>query len=383
MPDVTYWYDDDGNICVSDPSDEDFDSKTDIAYYLNKNGLYESADEADTDLYANLANYATDDRGNLVTDEGTIAFFAHEGQFYAYGDEDEEIYSVPVKDLDHSIARYDYTDAELPGSVIVVDGTQEDVANKWVTVSFFIRTGNEAKDYRLEVWSGSRDGSVKNPAGSYVVFDNKTSADVSGDFETLRSEAVETMKKEQGVGKDENLTADAFYYTYTFYDDTSYLRYDVAEDEDETGDPYEAYTQSSYSETLVYLYHEDTTSVSGEYLYQMFLDYSATDVTVEAATSDDTTDDDTTDGAATTPEYNVWLFVSSIALVAALFIVVISLGIRRITKNVKEKRVEKKARTNVAYSGKRKVFKKAPEQKEGLEEPEQPEPKDDGNPYND
>lgn len=383
MPDVTYWYDDDGNICVSDPSDEDFDSKTDIAYYLNKNGLYESADEADTDLYANLANYATDDRGNLVTDEGTIAFFAHEGQFYAYGDEDEEIYSVPVKDLDHSIARYDYTDAELPGSVIVVDGTQEDVANKWVTVSFFIRTGNEAKDYRLEVWSGSRDGSVKNPAGSYVVFDNKTSADVSGDFETLRSEAVETMKKEQGVGKDENLTADAFYYTYTFYDDTSYLRYDVAEDEDETGDPYEAYTQSSYSETLVYLYHEDTTSVSGEYLYQMFLDYSATDVTVEAATSDDTTDDDTTDGAATTPEYNVWLFVSSIALVAALFIVVISLGIRRITKNVKEKRVEKKARTNVAYSGKRKVFKKAPEQKEAPEEPEQPEPKDDGNPYND
>ena len=80
-----------------------------------------------------------------MTDEGTIAFFAHEGQFYAYGDEDEEIYSVPVKDLDHSIARYDYTDAELPGSVIVVDGTQENVANKWVTVSFFIRTGNERR----------------------------------------------------------------------------------------------------------------------------------------------------------------------------------------------------------------------------------------------
>ena len=383
MPNVTYWYDDDGNICKSDPSDEDFDKKTDIAYYLNENGLYESADESDTNLYANLANYDTDEKGNLVTDDGAVAFYAHDGQFYAYGDEEEEIFSTPVKDLDHSIARYDYTDSEMPGTVIVVDGTKENVANKWITVSFLIHTGNEAKDYRLEVWSGSRDGSVKSPANSYVIFDNYSSSDVSSDFETLRSEAVEAMKDEQGVGEDENLTNNALYYTYTFYDDTAYLRYDKAEDENDVGDPYEDYTQSSYSETLVYLYHEDNDSVSGESLYQMFLDYSATDVTVEAASTDDTTDD-TTDETPVTPEYNVWLFVSSIALVVALVVVIISLAIRRIRKNMLEKRAEKKARTNVAYSGKRKVFKKeVPAETVTPEAEEKPEPKDDGNPYND
>ena len=61
---VTYWYDDDGNVCAKDPAGEHFNAKKDIAFKLQSNGLYKvntnwaGAEGVDTNAYfANLANY--------------------------------------------------------------------------------------------------------------------------------------------------------------------------------------------------------------------------------------------------------------------------------------------------------------------------------------
>ncbi len=343
MPLIAYWYDDDGNVCKSDPSDKDFSKKTDVLYRLGENGLYTNAqDGSDSKTYANLANYAKDANGNLVTGEGTIAFYAKDGKYYAYYDEAKDAYSTEVSDFDHAAARYDYTDRTIPQACVTVDGTNADVANKWVTVSFNVKTGDTAKSYRLEVWSGARDGSETNPAGSYVLFDCNASTDGSSDYEALLADAVSALKKNPDNVDEDDKLKDAFYYAYTFYDDADYLRYD-ATTSDLTENPYASYKQSEKTESIAYLYYEDTTSVDGSPIYQTFLDYSLSDVTVEPdAADEDTTDEDTTDESATSTA-NVWLLASSGALVAALFLVIISMGIRRVLKTRSARPVRYKA----------------------------------------
>ncbi|MBO5046233.1 MAG: hypothetical protein J6C93_05130 [Clostridia bacterium] len=374
LPDVTYWYDDEGNVCAVDPASDDFDKKTDIAYTLQANGLYKNAkDAADTKVYANLANYNVDADGNLVTEDETIAFYAKDGKFYAYYDEEEDTYSVEVTDLDHSIARYDYTDATAPETCIVVDGTKAGVANKWITVAFNVKSGDEAMKYRLEVWSGSRDGAVTNPANSYVLFDNNTTKDITSDYESLLNEAVDALKEnDENVDEDDKLK-DAFYYAYTFYDDVNYLRYDGDMDEEEAGNPYASYKQSEKTEAIAYLYHENHEISANGALYQMFLDYSLSNVTVEAdEAEDDTTEDDTTDEAPLNGA-NVWLLAASGALVVALFVVIVSIIVRRLMKN-------RRAKAFVRNSKKVVVKKEQVEKPAKVEKPKKA--KDENDPYN-
>lgn len=370
LPNLTYWYDDEGNICVKDPADKEFNKKTDVAYVLGENGLYTNAiDKTDTKAYANLANYEKDDEGNLVTEEETVAFYAKDGKIYAYHDEKSGAYTTEVTDLDHKYARYDYSQTTMPESVITVDGTKEGVADKWITVSFNIKTGSDAKDYRLEVWSGSRDGNVKNPAGSYVFFDDNDSADLSSDYQKLLDEAVAQLKKDKNNVTEDDKLKNAIYYSYSFYDDPSYLRYDKTQDTEKAGNPYSSYKQSAYTEAIASLYYEDTQSIAGEAVYQMFLDYSASDVTVERDKTDDTTEEEEPDETEETVGANIWLIIASGAMVFALIVVIASMAIRRAMKN-------KAPKVRSAVSAKKQKAEKAKEEK-----PE-PAPKDENDPYN-
>lgn len=371
---LTYWYNDDGDVCTIDPESDDYDRKTCVAYYKEANGLFSnSLDKTDGKLYANLANYLTDDENNLTTEEGTIAFYYNDGKYYAYCN--DGVYSTEVTDFDHKYARYDYTNATAPEAVITVDGNDANVADKWITVCFNVQTGSEAKDYRLEVWSGSRDGSVVNPANSYVFFDDVQTSS-SSSYADLLADAVSAMEKQQGVKPGEKLTENAYYYAYTFYDDANYLRYDETLDEDQTGDPYGSYTQSAYSEGLVYLYYEDKLTSSTEYYYQMFLDYSETDVTVarDLPETDDDDDADTDTPAASAGD--VFLYASTIALVAALVIVIIAIIIQRAVK------AHRRKNGITVKSSVKTVRTKAAKQPKAEEAPKPVAPKDENDPYN-
>ena len=378
-PAVTYWYDDNGNICRIDPSSDEFDRHSDVLFTLGENGLYRRTGDPSAMYYANLYNYDTDDEGNYVTRDGTIAFYQHDGRYYAYYDLESDTYSTEVSCLPtevggETITRYDLRDTAFRTAVIEVDGAK--AAGEWVTVSFYLRAGNEAKNYRLEVWSGSRDGSEPNPAGSYVIFDNYKNESTS-DFDTIRNEAEEDIKLANGLGEDDNITdpAIALYYTFTFYDATTYLRYDATQDEEELGNPYGSYAQSSYEEQLVYLYWDDGIgAATGSPAYTFFLDYTSADVEVEKddlGESDDTTDDTT----ETTTDNNIWLLISSGVLAVVLVAVIVLVIVRRhLEKRSRRQRVKAESTPAVRPLPR---TRKAPEKKE---EPAVPE--DENDPYN-
>ena len=397
LPTVTFWYDDNGNIVKGDPTASGFNARTDVLFYRADNGLYYKANGDTSVYYANLKNYTADEAtGDLlaVDAEGntTIAFYCDNGKYYAYRTEKargQYDYSQEVLDLydsltdeqkaDPDYVRYNYVASDMNNyaSVITVKGTAEN-AGKWVDVTFYVHTGNTAKNYRLEVWAGSRDFTVaedgtvsqtgtKIPANSYFFFDNYTSTDVSDNYDALLSETVDDLKDAHNVATDENLPSDyALYYTYTFYDAKDFLRYDKSLDEEELGNPYGSYKQSAYSEGIAWLLSEADEGTT------LFLDFAATDVTVEA--DDLTSDDDTTTDTDETPagETNVWLIISSGVLAFALVFAIVAIIVRRV-----HKKIGKNAKVKPAKDTRIKPKKAAPEK------PVQPEqPKDENDPYN-
>ncbi|MDE5897647.1 MAG: hypothetical protein K2H43_07520, partial [Clostridia bacterium] len=290
-PKVTYWYDDEGNICKIDPSDSSLTStaskRANILYYKQDNGLYKSADTADTKYYANLYNYknyeadAAQRKDNLLTSSDAIAYYCYEGAYYAYYDKTKTgaaAYSQPVETLPTALsdgtvfARYRVSDADLAkyGSCIVVEGTEDDPKDAvWQEIAFYIHTGSEAKNYRLEIWVGDRTCDYNKeantftagtgiPGNSWIFFDNYKSESISN-YADILGEIVSEIKEELNAGKqpgsegylgdDDNLPSEyAAYSTFTFYDSPAYVRYDASLDEDGLGDPHGSYKQSTYSE---------------------------------------------------------------------------------------------------------------------------------------
>ncbi len=380
IPAVTYWYDDNGNIVNKDPSSDDFIAREDVLYYLADNGLYYKAGTSESDenvvYYANLANYERDEEGNYVTSDGTIAFYhnpadANEDTAYAYRTEvsfGNYTYSQPVTPLssDESIPVRYTAPADMANYGTAIEVSYDETNGGWAEVVFYVQTGSEAKNYRLEVWAGSRTNKDDGlPAGGYVFFDDYTSASTS-DYDTLLDEAVSELKYEAGLGEDDKLEG-ALYYTFTFYDSPDYLRYDVNEDEDELGNPYGSYTQSSYSEEIVYLKNGST----------MFLNYGATDVTVEqddlGSGDDNTSDDDT----SATSDTNIWLVISSSVLAVVLLFAIVAIIVRRVHAKMKKHAKVKPAKAPKA----KRVKPAAPAEAPEADEPEAS--ADENDPYND
>ena len=404
LPTVTYWKGGDGNIVHGDPTADDYDEKTGVAYYLQSNGLYTKAGETDGTYYANLLSYEHDKNetkgeDNLVTKSNKIAFYGVIGEdgnstYYAYrdGEEGNYTYRCPVEQLpygtDNDFVRYGGLEARK--TLIEIDGSKAS-AGSWINVSFYIQTGNEAKDYRLELWAGDRDNDTDGiPAKSYVFFDRCSTASTS-DYAGERDAAVSALKEKLNEGKrpgaegylgeKDNLPADyATYYTFTFYDSPDYLRYD--KDTDDSGiDPWNSYVQSEKTETLVYLRFEDLDGslLEGQPSYQLFLSYAENEQTVEADTlpddsesdsgSSDSTDTDETGG-------NVWLYLASALLVAALVLTIVALIVRRLwSKRRKSVKVKApKARRPVKEKRAETSSEPAPEKA--------PEEKDENDPYN-
>ncbi len=390
LPKITYWYDDNGNIVSGDPSDKNFIARENTLFYLAENGLYYKAGTSESDpnvvYYANLHNYERDEAQNYVTGDGTIAFYYNEedGKTYAYRTEERAgvyTYSQPVENLPTtddngtSIVRYTAPADEALSNydtAITVNGSPN--SDGWTEVVFYVKTGANEKNFRVEVWAGARDNATDGlPAKSYVFFDDYVSADAAENYSNLLSETEDDLKQstENLDPNDETKlnTNVALYYSFTFYDSVNYLRYDVNEDTDNLGNPYGSYTQSSYSEEIAWLQNGST----------MFLNYGATDVTVEAdntGSGDDTTTDD---GTTTPSDTNIWLVISSSVLAVALLFAIIAIIVRRVRKNVK-----KRAKVKPVKAPKQKAAPVKPGKPAEPDESDEPteEIPDDDNPYN-
>lgn len=376
---ATYWYDKDNNICAIDPADKDFNKKTDVAFKLQSNGLYKvnprwsGADTVDANAYyANLSAYEKDPNTNnyMVAEGGAsynytnnwnydgndgVAFYYNEGKYYA-----ESSYKTEVLDITEVTALTPRTQAQKEAKELyqVVEPTK----GEWVTVTFYIHAGDETKDFRLEVWNGTREGIVVDSEtnettgfvsakGSYVAFDFNSPASVDTNFPLL----IDLYKEE----------ADATYFesVYSFFDTDKYLRYNEDLDENKVGYAYENYLSSTYTEGVAYL----------QYGYETFADYSYSELKIDPSTvEEDKPEEDTTD--TTTDEMNPWLLISSIVIAAILILAVLSIAARKIWTKIRRKRgikVAKSTKENVSKAPKAKKA-KAPKQTQ-----------DEDSPYND
>lgn len=380
--DLIYWYDDQGNILTGDPEDK----ATEIAFKLQTNGLYKAnkywsgysqliSDQADS-YYATLSNYERDPvTGNLLVAEGgaTHAYsdvYNHEGEngiaFYwnattgnFYADKDctvlvRDIANVTEGSVGMGIpqplqARYNAEeDKQLMAKVGYTNG-------EWVHVSFYIHTGDTAKNYRLEVWSGARDAdATANPANSYVLFDVNYTGDAESNFTTLIDEHKD------------DADAVSFESVFSYYDSAKFLRYDASLDENNVGNVYEdSFTPSDYTSGVAYLAYTEGNE------QRIFADYSYSEVTVAATVAEDTTTEEETEETETESETNFWLLASSIAIAVVLLLAILSIVIRKIVEKINKGR---KKRTRAPKAKKDKKVKAEKTSKEKVDE---------DSPYND
>lgn len=448
-PRYTFWYNEDGDVLKAKPKDNATlaEQRENVLYTLRKDGLY----EADGKYYANLWNYKKfyndesaeyfDKDGNAVSFDDIVqgeTYYADNThnenklashfltttdglKLYAY--EDGKYYYIEdgkrteeVLPFDVSYARYDYSemgeqfyaavDARYTsegerGTTIAECGYDKDgnyVADKWITITFAIHTGNESKNYKLEVWSGSRDGTgvdaKGNPtdmlAGSSVIFDYSYENVTSSNYANLVSESqkkiIEAYQKllvaadkltdiptaSENISYYEKLCADggisaeqmktlaeadniftaddlaiiqgyvAHYYMFSWYDSPSFVPFN----QDTAGEDATDYDYSydENGEMLAYL------SVKDEDSYTVYADYSSEQV-LSLGTADDDSDsgdeDSNTSGNSGT---NFWLLLSSIILAIVLLLVLAIVLLRNLLK----KKKKNNPNVNKAKSAKRK-----------------------------
>ncbi len=346
---VSYRYDTDGNVVNLDPKDENYSSKTNILFYLQSNGLWSTTKEHEGGAYyANLANYTKDDDGNLTDSSGNIVYYAsdEEGTYYRYKEGDR--LSVSVKDF--SAAGVDLKGALLQNKVDKtisrqVTNDSEEISG-WIYIRFFLHTGNASKNYRLEVWSGSRDAKIQNEANSFVIYDIVSYSDLDEtSFNSLLEENLTDYAEGKGFENTEELldaykaspadyTNELVYYHYSLYDDDDYASYDASRTDD--SDPYADYDASTYNDTVAYF--DYSYKLADEEYYDTYVDYSAYEQSVSSSSTEDTEEDEDT---TTDPGYNVWLLVSSIVLAAALIFTLLALLIRKLLSNIRVKSAKK------------------------------------------
>ena len=404
IPVRTYWYDENGNVVSMDPEDEKFDKEGKILLRLQENGLYKNEqDKNDTKYYANLANFDKDDDGNYVDSNDTPVFFFHEDKYYAYREEQSDgsfKYSTEVNDFPEGTpTRFSYDPAATPETVVSVTGTPDN-KDQWITVNFYLKAGNTAKDYRLELWAGQRDyaegkaDAVGFPNGGYVFFDRCTTTTVSN-FDALLAETADDMldynNGEKYPYRDED-DAEKLnkeygrYYAFTLYDSKDFERYDATLDEDGDGNPWRKYVQSDYDEQLVYLTCKD---VEGKVLgtafptVSTFIDYSVSEQMPDKAPSlNDEADED--DSSSSTPSTttgdtgNIWLYLASALLGVAILFAIGAVIFRKFwSKRKKTAKVKAPKQPRAPKASK-------PQEDTQPEQPSKPEPAapDEDDPYN-
>ncbi|MDE7181607.1 MAG: hypothetical protein K2O41_01065 [Clostridia bacterium] len=429
-PRYTFRYDEDGNVLKAEPKKDASlsERRENVLYTLRDDGLYE---DKDGKLFANVWNL------KKVYNDETLAYFDADGNSVSFDDlKDGEIYyatnsgkngaeancyltttdgkkiyefkdskyyymvegkaTSEVAPFDTSFAKYDYTGISEE-YFVEINGNDANVAGKWITVNFVINAGSEAKNYRLELWSGVRDEykSEGNTENGVVIFDySYNSISDNSLMDWYEGEIIEAYKNlliekdllgEGFESSTENIKyyadlvnkyieegkltetevktyADgilasykAHYYTFSLYDSANFKPFnkDVAA-ENETG--YE-YNINDYEETLAYL------SIKDENSYTVFANYSAIDQTFTTNIEDDGEQDE---GENEKDNTTVWLLVSSILLVVALLFAIASIMIKDMIKKKRKNKVTGK--NNYDQQKRNRYIRKLHIQKEEFEE---------------
>ena len=380
---LTYWYDKDGNICAGDPNEK----KTEIAFELRSNGLYKANEKwsgysklpanMQKEYFANLSAYGEDSAGNKVigengathayTDawnnvgESKIVFYKNGDKYYA-----DEAKSTVVYDLKSVTITESTPDNALPCRYEATESkelkyTVEDTQGEWVTVTFIIHTGDKAKNYRLEVWSGDRANGAANTAGTYLMVDTNN----PGTAETLFNDLQTLYKDKEGVTSFEGI--------FSFFDTDTFRRYDLGLDENNVTNLYkesEGYNPYNMEKGVAYLEYLDGKD------YRVLADFQYSERTVVKTEVNEEAPENSSSDSSTAPAANPWMLASSIVVAVVLLAVIVLIIIRNIKKDIQKNQASKPRETAPAKPA-RETKKEAPAPKK------QDNAEDEDSPYND
>ncbi len=344
-------------------------------YELDKVSYYDKdGNKVEYDALAEGETYYTDAAATkeaphfLVNSENKRIYEFKDGNYY-YIVKGETSKTV-VNNFDSQYKRNyaEFKDGE--GNFVVSVGNTN---GEWVTVNFILHVSSEEKQYRLELWSGERNltgvtvGESLTYKNGAVAFDYNTYTVDETSFNNLRTQYEKDVKQAYNkllaskdllgevTSNDENLKfyedlfakliADnkvsqseydaiknnytAKYYTYSLYDAANYLPFnsEVAAD-GETG--YD-YTVANYKETLAFFKYDE---YQGDKLVSrnVIADYGAVEQKINIGTKTDDGEDDKTDEEKENNFGSLMLYISSIILVVALIITLISLGVAKLVK---------------------------------------------------
>lgn len=385
---LTYWYDEKGNICAGDPTEK----KTQIAFELRSNGLYKANPKwngysklpanLQNEYFANLSAYGEDSDGNkIIAENGATHAYTNKWNnvgetkivFYKVGDgyytdegKSTRVYDLksvtePITEENRATnpRRYDATESKELKYTITNTG------NEWQTVTFIVRAGDVAKNYRLEVWSGDRANGAANETGSYVIVDSNTPGD---DAETLFNNLLALYKDKEGVTSFESI--------FSFFDTDSFRRYDAGLDTNGVGNLYKestGYNPYALESGVAYLEYLDGTD------YRVLADFQYSERTVVKTEVKDETTSDSTSDSSTESTMNPAMLISSIIVSVVLLAVIVIIIVRNIVK-ANRKNQAAKAQEVAALKPretKKQVSKPAPKKEETEET------MDEDSPYND
>jgi len=199
-------------------------------------------------------------------------------------------------------------------------------ANKgWATLTFYIASGATAKNLRLEIWNGSRDGQT---ASSGYVFADKVTVTTSSAF-------TEPTSWEVAFTSSSSILYSAYLDDATMLDDAVYYKREL--DKTETAfnkEQTESNKKVSYDTTYVWAKNKDT-------IYAIYNTVDPVIVDPYAGSSEDT-DTEEAGCTATSDPSTFWLQFSSILLVVALVVAIVMLIIKNVrSKKKRSKKVKK------------------------------------------
>lgn len=235
-----------------------------------------------------------------------------------------------------------------------------DTNGEWVTVKFYVASGKDAINYRLEMWNGERykEGATVENSTGFVFFDEVTTGSSFTVSDVIASANKGEIEGFEYINQDMNEVK----YTQTLNDKE--IKWNK-ENKDDT---------ISYTESTVYAHDTEK-----RLLLVSFATINPTENDPYASTDDDT--EDTTDktGCADVDASALALSISSlvlaVALVAAIVAVIVKAILRKTKRNKKDAKshykVTSRNKTNKAIKAKNDA--KLTEAEEALEEIDEPE----------
>ena len=397
-PTYSFYYDVDGNVLKAKPKDNATvtDQRANVLYTLRDDGLYEDKDGT---LYANTWNYSKlyYDENITYYDENGVAYsiedlvdgvtyyesageLRREADHYLLTSSGIKVYqytngayhyivdgkpqSETVLPFNTQYARYDFSKVSEDYMVEIAgkDHLDKNDNPEWVTVTFVVHAGSEAKSYRLELWSGKREETetAGNAENGTVIFDysytSVSSDDAKGEYEQeIINAYLNELSKVKGAldgidttGKNIKFFEDlaekykvevkdynykAHYYTYSLYDSAAFQPFNKNTASD--GATGYDYSVADQNETLAYL------RVNEGNEYNVFVDYSAIDKSISLdnpGNSDNDNGDDNKKGS----DGSIWLLASSIILVVALVFAIIAIFLKDAIKKARRNKVTSK-----------------------------------------